>query len=71
LVFEEGKNLATQKAKETCAGTRLLSWYQGKTCDSYPDQQRGTGDKPTSILYVESRSSDLTIEINEGQSVFI
>ena len=71
LDFAEAKNLAKQKAKETCADPMLLSWYQGKTGESYPNLECGPGDKPAWIVYAESRGGDLTIDINEGQYVFI
>ncbi len=71
LDFAEAKNLAKQKAKETCADPMLLSWYQGKTGESYPNLDCGPGDKPAWIVYAESRGGDLTIDINEGQFVFI
>ena len=71
LNFEEAKDLAKQKAKETCDDPMLLSWYQGKTGESYPNLECGPGDKPTWIVYAKSRGGDLTIDINEGQYVFI
>ncbi len=60
-----------QKAEETGADPMLLSWYQGKTGESYPNLECGPGDKPAWITYAESRGGDLTIDINEGQYVFI
>jgi hypothetical protein len=71
LDFAEAKNLAKQKAKETSADPTLLSWYQGKTGESYPNLECGPGDKPAWIVYAESRGGDLTIDINEGQYGFI
>ena len=71
LDFAEAKDIAKQKAKEACADPMLLSWYQGKTGDSYPNLECGPGDKPAWIVYAESRGGDLTIDINEGQYVFI
>jgi len=85
LDFAEAKDIAKQKAKETCTdpvldfaeanGTcedpMLLSWYQGKTGESYPNMECGPGDKPAWIVFAESRGGDLTIDVNEGQYVFI
>ena len=71
LDFEEAKELSKQRAKETGTDPMLLSWYQGKTGDSYPNLECGPGDKPAWITYAESRGGDLTIDINEGQYVFI
>ncbi len=49
----------------------LLSWYQGKTGESYLNLECCSGDKPAWIVYAESRGGDLTIDINDGQYVFI
>jgi len=71
LDFVAAKDIAKQKAKETCSDPMLLSWYQGETGESYPDLECGPGDKPAWIVYAESRGGDLTIDINDGQFVFI
>jgi len=71
LDFAEAKNFAKQKVKEICAESMLLSWYQGKTGESYPNLDCGRGDRPAWIVYAESRGGDLTIDINAGQYVFI
>jgi hypothetical protein len=85
LDFVEAKDLAKQKAKETStdpalgfaeanetvADPMLLSWYQGKTGESYPNMECGPGDKPAWIVFAESRGGDLTIDVNEGQYIFI
>ena len=71
LDFAEAKDIARQKAEEICADPMLLSWYQGKTGESYPNLECGPGDKPAWIVYAESRGGDLTVDINEGQFIFI
>jgi hypothetical protein len=59
------------EANETVADPMLLSWYQGKTGESYPNMECGPGDKPAWIVFAESRGGDLTIDINDGQYIFI
>ena len=71
LDFTEAKEIAKQKAKEISADPMLLSWFQGKTGESYPNLECGPGDKPAWIVYAESRNGDLTIDINNGEYVFI
>ena len=71
LDFEAAKDIAKQKAKELCADPMLLSWYRGKTGESYPNLECGPDDKPAWIVYAESRGADITIDINEGQYIFI
>jgi hypothetical protein len=71
LDYAAAKNFAKQKAQEICDDPMLLSWYSGKTGESYPNLKCGPGDKPAWIIYAESRGGDLTIDINEGQYLFI
>jgi len=71
LDFAEAKNIARQRAKEHCPDPMLLSWFQGKTGESYPNMECGPGDKPAWITYAESRGGDLVIDINRGQYIFI
>ena len=71
LDFSTAKNIAKQKATEMNDDPMLLSWYNGKTGESYPNLECGPGDKPAWITYAESRSGNLTIDINDGQYVFI
>ena len=71
LNFAKAKDMAMQKAKEICDDPMLLSWYRSKTGESYPNFECGPGDKPAWIVYAESRGGDLTIDINQGEYVFI
>ena len=71
LEFEAAKDVAKQKAKEICTDPMLLSWFKGKTGESYPNMECGPGDKPAWITYAEARGGDLVIDINRGQFIFI
>jgi hypothetical protein len=71
LDLEKAKTVARQKAQEICDDPMLLSWYCGKTGESYPNLECGPGDKPAWITYAESRGGDITVDINKGQFVFI
>ena len=71
LDFLRAKEIAKQKAKALCPDPMMLSWYQGSTGESYPNLECGRGDKPAWILYAESRGGDITIDINDGQYIFI
>ena len=71
LDFAAAKDIAEQEAKADCDDPMLLSWYQGKTGESYPSLECGPGNKPAWIVFAESRGGDLTIDINGGQYVFI
>ena len=69
--FAAAKNIAKQKAAEIGDDPMLLSWYNGKSGESYPNLECGPGDKPAWITYAESRGGNLTIDINHGDYVFI
>ncbi len=71
LEFAAAKDMAKQRARELCTDPMLLSWFQGKTGESYPNMECGPGDKPAWITYAESRGGDLVIDINRGQYIFI
>lgn len=71
LDFAEIKDLAKQKAKETCSDPMLLSWYNRDTGEAYPKVECGVREKPAWIIFAESRGGDLTIDVNDGQYVFI
>lgn len=71
LDFTRAKDIAKQKAREKCADPMLLSWFQGRTGEGYPNLECGKGDKPAWIVYAESRGGDLTIDINDGDYVFL
>ena len=71
LDFADAQDIAKQKARELNEDPMLLSWYQGKTGEFYPKADCGPGDRPPWIVFAESRGADLTIDINEGQYVFV
>jgi hypothetical protein len=71
LAFATARDIAKQKAKAVCDDPMLLSWFNGETGESYPDADCGPGHKPAWIIYAESRGGDLTVDINQGNYVFI
>jgi len=71
LDLSTAKDMAKEKAKEFCDDPMLLAWYQGKTKEGFPNFECGKGDKPPWIIYAESRGGDLTVNINDGEYIFI
>jgi hypothetical protein len=71
LDFVGAKDAAKKTAKELCPDPMLLSWYQGKTGEGYPNYECGSRDEPAWMLYAASRGGDLTIDINDGEYIFI
>lgn len=71
LDFETAKAIAKKLATEKCPHPMILSWKNGKTGDFYPRRECGTEDKPAWIYYAEARGADLTVDINDGQFIFM
>ncbi len=69
--FLQAKQMAKDKALETCDNPMILSWNKGKTGESYPDYECGQNKKPFWIRYAEGRGANLTIDFNDGEYVFM
>jgi hypothetical protein len=49
----------------------LLAWYNGRTGEFSPKVTCCGEDKPTWLIYAESRGGDLVIDINDEAYVFV
>jgi hypothetical protein len=71
LDLGKAKDAAKAKAKEICKDPMLLSWKNGKTGAFYPHFECGSSERPAWIVFAEARGGDLTIDVNDGEFVFI
>lgn len=71
LDFSAAKDFAKQKMKALSPDSMLLSWFKGQTGEHYPTIKCGNSDKPAWIEWAESRGGDTTIDINDGEYIFI
>ena len=71
LDLTKAKGVAKQKVKDIYPDAMLLSWCIGKTGEHYPILKCGASDKPAWLLYAEARGADVTIDINDGEYIFI
>ncbi len=71
LDFETAKQAAKDKALGLCSHPMILSWKNGITGQTYPDYECGLNKKPFWIRYAEGRGANLTIDINDGDYVFM
>jgi len=71
LDFVTAKQVAKDKAFETCDHPMILSWKNGKTGESHPDYECGINERPFWVRYAEGRGANLTIDINKGEFVFM
>lgn len=69
--FLKAKQLAKETAFEKCDYPMILSWKNGKTGESNPDYECGNNEKPFWIRYAEGRGANLTIDINQGDYIFL
>jgi hypothetical protein len=71
LDLATAQDLARAKAREINKDAMLLSWYCRKTGEFAPKSECGLKDKPSWIIFADSRGGNLTIDIDDGEYVFI
>jgi hypothetical protein len=71
LDFARARALADRRAGETGEEPMLLAWYDGGTGAFSPQVTCCGEDKPTWLIYAESRGGDLVIDINDETYVFV
>ncbi len=71
LGLATAKDRAKEKAREICADPMLLSWKDGKRGVFYPRFECGSAEKPAWLVFAEARGGDLTIDVNDGDFVFV
>lgn len=71
LNFQQAEALAKKIAEKKCRNYMILSWKNGKTGEFYPTRECGTQKKPAWIYYAQVRGANLTININNGEYIFM
>jgi hypothetical protein len=71
LDFARARALADRRAVEVGTEPMLLAWYNGRTGEFSPQVTCCGEDKPTWLIYAESRGGDLVIDINDEAYVFV
>jgi len=71
LDFAAAKQAAKDRALEICSHPMILSWKNGNTGQTYPDYECGLNEEPFWIRYAKGRGANLTIDINEGEYLFM
>lgn len=69
--FSTAKRLAVRKISETVEDPFLLAWYDGMTGKFSPDVICCGDDKPSWLVYAESRGGDISVDVNDLQYVFV
>ena len=71
LEFTSAKDLAKHAARERSPDAMLLSWHNTKTGEYYPRYDCGGHDRPAWVLFAESRGANLTVDVDDGDYVFM
>jgi hypothetical protein len=71
LDFDSAKLLADSIAKKETPDPMLLAWFDEKSWTHSPAIVCGCGDKPSWIVYAQSRGANITVLVNEGEYVFL
>lgn len=71
LTFKQAKALAKKIAQQKDKNHMILSWKNGKTGEFYPTRECGTQKIPAWIYYAQVRGANLTININNGEFIFM
>jgi len=71
LDFARARAIAQGRAREIAADPMLLAWYDRGAGRFSPQVTCCGDDKPTWLIYAESRGGDLVIDINREAYVFV
>jgi hypothetical protein len=71
LDFNKAKNLADEKARSIRPDAMLLSWYDRKSGKYSPNVECCGEEKPSWLIYAESRGGDLSVSVNNEEFVFV
>ncbi|MBI4966441.1 MAG: AF1514 family protein [Desulfomonile tiedjei] len=71
LTFYDAKAIADRRAKELTTDPVLLSWFDKKSGRYAPDVTCCGTEKPTWLVYAESRGGRYSVDINDEDYVFV
>lgn len=71
LTFYDAKAIADQRAKEMTTDPVLLSWFDKQSGRFAPDVICCGTEKPTWLVYAESRGGKIAVDINNEDFVFV
>lgn len=71
LDFELAKALAREHALIDYAEVMLIAWFDKKAQRYSPNIRHCAKNKPSWVVYAESRGANISIDINEEEYVFI
>jgi len=71
LTFSNARTVADHKARELSSDPMLLAWFDRKAGKFSPDVICCDRNKPTWLVYAETRGADISVDINNEDYVFV
>ena len=71
LSFEDVSDQARSRARQINKDAMMLAWYNRRSGEGFPDYDCGANDKPPWRVFAEARGANLTIDVNEGEFIFL
>ncbi len=71
LDFYSAKVVADSIASEKTSDPMLIAWFDEKAWKHSPAIVCGCGEKPSWVVYAQSRGATVSIFVNEGEYVFL
>ena len=71
LDFDSAKIIADEIARQRTSHPMLLAWFDEKSWKHSPEIVCGCGNKPSWVVYAQSRGANISIFMNNGEYVFL
>lgn len=71
LDFEKVSDLSRSRAREINKDAMMLAWFNGRSGEGFPDYDCGASGKPPWRVFAEARGANLTIDVNDGEFIFL
>ena len=71
LDFEKASDVSRIRAREINRDAMMLAWYNRRSGEGFPDYDCGAGDKPPWQVFADARGGNLTIDVNDGEFIFV
>ncbi len=71
LDYEKASDLARIRARAVDKDAMMLAWFNRRSGEGFPDYDCGSGNKPPWRVFAEARGANLTVNINNGEFIFI
>ena len=71
LNFEKAYHLSRVRAREINKDAMMLAWFNRRSGEGFPDYDCGAADKAPWRVFADARGGNLTIDVNDGEFIFV